>query len=90
MTQVVFKDRNPTKKVISFLEWLHKEYYSKPELMGHPSWQLALEIEVKWPNFPRHGGYLELALFLAENGACMRCKKAFRTAWENYVGDVGQ
>lgn len=74
----------------TFLEWLHKEYYSKRELMWHPSWQLALEIEAKWPNFPKEGGYLELALFLANNGACTRCKKAFRDAYENYIGDIGQ
>jgi len=78
-----------TIKKHPFLEWLHKEYYRKPELMAHPSWQLALEIEAKWPEFPKEGGYLELGLFLAENGACNRCKKAFRDAWENYVGDVG-
>jgi len=77
------------KSMHPFLEWLHKEYYSKRELMAHPSWQLALEIDAKWPNFPKEGGYLELALFLADNGACTRCKKAFRDAWENYVSDIG-
>lgn len=59
--------------------------------MAHPFWQLALEIQAKWPNFPKEGkgGYLIMAAFLADNGACMRCKKAFRDAYENYVGDVG-
>lgn len=83
------EDQLHTNQKISFIDWLDKEYYNKSELMYHPSWQLALEIHAKWPNFPKEGGYLELALFLAENGACTRCKKAFRDAWENYVGDIG-
>lgn len=58
--------------------------------MSHPFWQLALEIQAKWPNFPEVKSYLEGAVFLADNGACNRCKKAFRDAYENYVGDVGQ
>lgn len=74
----------------SFIDWLNKEYYDKRELMWHPSWHLALEIHAKWPDFPREGGYLELALFLANHGACTRCKKAFRDAYENYIGDIGQ
>jgi len=59
--------------------------------MAHPSWQLALEIDAKWPDFPDdfNKSYLELALFLADHGACTKCKKAFRDAYENYRGDIG-
>ena len=56
--------------------------------MSHPSYELALEIEIRWPNFPTDtSDYLTLALWLAEHGACTRCKKAFRAAWENYIAD---
>lgn len=73
-----------------FLKWLFKEY-KKPELMWHPSWVLALEIEAKWINdFPTEGDYLALAIWLADHGACTRCKNAFRDAWDNYINDVGQ
>lgn len=55
--------------------------------MGHPFWQLAFEIEAKWPDFPEEGNYLQLGLWLAEHGACNRCKNAFRDAWSNYIND---
>ena len=75
-------------KMHPFLTWLFREY-RKPELLFHPSSQLLLEIEAKWiRDFPTEGGYLELALFLADHGACMKCKKAFRDAWENYIADA--
>ena len=77
------------KEIHPFLTWLFKEY-KKRELMFHPSWVLALEIEAKWiDDFPIEGDYLHLALWLAEHGACTRCKKAFRDAWNNYEADVG-
>lgn len=83
MTQTQTIQRHP------FITWLFKEYYKKPELVGHPSYLLAIEIEAKWlKDFPTEGGYLELAIFLAEHGACIKCKKAFRDAWYNYIGDV--
>ena len=76
------------KQLHPFLKWLFREYKDS-KLMFHPSWVLALEIEAKWiDNFPTEGGYLELAIWLAEHGACMRCKKAFRDAWNNYEADV--
>lgn len=84
------EDQRRTNNKLSFIDWLNREYYDKRELMWHPSWHLALEIHAKWPEFPKEGGYLELALFLANHGACTRCKKAFRDAYENYIGDIGQ
>ena len=72
---------------LCFKDWLFREY-RKPELLFHPSYELALEIEAKWPDFPEQGSYLELALWLANHGACTRCKKAFRDAWDNYINDV--
>jgi hypothetical protein len=72
---------------ISFKKWLLREY-SDTRLMGHPFWQLAFEIEAKWPDFPETGTYLDLGLWLAEHGACNRCKKAFRDAWGNYINDA--
>lgn len=71
----------------SFKHWLLREY-SASNLMFHPFFELALEIQTRWPNFPDEGTYLDLGLFLAQNGACNRCKKAFRDAWSNYINDA--
>jgi hypothetical protein len=69
-----------------FKQWVIQNYKT-PDLMGHPSWQLALEIEAKWPDFPLTGSYLELAVWLSDHGACRRCLKAFKDAWDNYIND---
>jgi hypothetical protein len=71
----------------SFKSWIIREY-SNSNLWYHPFWELSLEIQARWPNFPETGTYLDLALFLANNGACTKCKKAFRDAWENYINDA--
>jgi len=79
----LYQEQRPKE---SFKHWLIREY-SDSRLMYHPSWELAMEIQTRWPNFPEKGNYLELGLFLANNGACNRCKKAFRDAWQNYIND---
>ena len=56
--------------------------------MGHPFWQLAFEIEAKWPDFPEKGNYLELSMWLSDHGACNRCLKSFGDAWGNYINDA--
>jgi len=71
---------------LPFKNWLIKEY-SIPQLMGHPSWFLALEIEAKWPDFPLEGDYYALAFWLSNHNACIRCLRAFKDAWENYIAD---
>lgn len=70
-----------------FLKWLFREYKSR-ELMGHRFWVLALEIEAKWlADFPKEGDYLTLAIWLSNNGACRRCLKSFKDAWDNFIND---
>lgn len=83
-SELLYQKQSPR---ISFKKWLFREYSDK-RLTGHPYWVLALEIEAKWPDFPEEGTYLDLGLWLAEHGACNRCKKAFRDAWGNYINDA--
>lgn len=72
---------------ISFKDWLKREY-AVPQLIGHPSWVLALEIDAKWPDFPHEGDYYTLAFWLSNHDACKRCLSAFKNAYENYIADA--
>lgn len=71
-----------------FVTWLFREY-KKPELRGHPLWLLSVEIEAVWLlNFPKKGDYLDLAFWLSNHGACRKCLKSFKDAWDQYSNDI--
>lgn len=83
-SEQLYRQQSPR---ISFKKWILREY-SDRRLMGHPFWQLAFEIEAKWPDFPEKGNYLELGVWLSDHGACNKCLKAFGDAWGNYINDA--
>lgn len=71
---------------ISFKDWLFREYY-KPEFIGNDKWLLCFEIEARWTDFPQTGSYMDLLTYLTNNGACGKCQRAFKSAWQDYLND---
>jgi uncharacterized protein YozE (UPF0346 family) len=69
---------------ITFKEWIIKEYLKINNEFG----ELAREIYWRWPNFPDEGTYLGLAIWLENHGACYRCLKSFKDAWDMYISDI--
>jgi hypothetical protein len=79
-------------KCLSFKQWLFREYRNLPDMRWHPSWELTMEIEARWPDFPETtakdpDAYLHLANWISDNGGCAKCLRAFKKAWDNYVND---